>query len=58
MPDADMGDVSESDEDPRANKTRNHSARPCGTVGGKLETYIRRHAPEVLSALQDAGILT
>ena len=32
-------------------------ARPCGAVGGKLETYIRRHAPDALAALVDAGIM-
>ena len=32
-------------------------AQPLGVLGGKLETYIRRHAPDVLSALVDEGIL-
>jgi len=32
-------------------------AKPLGALGGKLETYIRRHAPKVLAALVEAGIL-
>jgi len=32
-------------------------AKPLGACGGKLETYIRRKAPDVLSALIDEGIL-
>ena len=28
-----------------------------GALGGKLETYIRRHCPEVLAALVEEGIL-
>lgn len=31
--------------------------QPCGASGGKLEVYIRRHAPATLAALVDAGIL-
>ena len=31
MPDADMGDVSDSDDDPRPKKNRKDGARPCGT---------------------------
>ena len=32
-------------------------ARPLGKLGGKLETYIRRHCPDVLTQLVDAGVL-
>jgi len=32
-------------------------AKPLGAVGGKLETYIRRHAPAVLTALVEEGIM-
>ena len=32
-------------------------ARPLGALGGKLETYIRRFCPEVLSQLVEAGVL-
>lgn len=33
-------------------------AKPLADTGGKLDTYIRRHAPTVLAALVDAGILS
>ena len=32
-------------------------ATPLKAMGGKLETYIRRHSPEVFAALVEEGIL-
>ena len=40
-----------------ANVAERIGVRPLGALGGKLETYIRRHAPAVLEALVAEGIL-